>query len=76
MLPFCSDAGAPPQIRPTGRASGVARKWRLGTKIEGEAQIEGEARDLEGRGVWGGGSVSPSPENFRKFVLETVQSGV
>ena len=53
-------------------------RWRSqevevgGGKIEGEARIEGaerpriegEARDLAGGGVWGGGSVSPSPENF------------
>ena len=30
----------------------------------GEARSEGEARDEAGGGVWGGGSVSPSPENF------------
>ena len=29
-------------------------------RIVSEARIEGEA----GGGVWGGGSVSPSPENF------------
>ena len=33
-------------------------------RIEGEARTEGEARDKAGGGVWGGGSVSPSPENF------------
>ena len=33
-------------------------------RIEGEARTEGEARDIAGGGVWGGGSVSPSPENF------------
>ena len=46
-------------------------------RLEGEARTEGEARDKAGdRGVWGGGSVSPSPENFWKFKLETLQSGV
>ena len=64
------------------RSQEGSRGW--GGKIEGEARIEGaerpriegEARDLAGRGlgrglgeplprgVWGGGSVSPSPENF------------
>ena len=33
-------------------------------RIEGEARSESEARDKAGGGVWGGGSVSPSPENF------------
>ena len=33
-------------------------------KIEGEARTEGETREKTGGGVWGGGSVSPSPENF------------
>ena len=28
-----------------------------------------------GRGVWGGGSVSPSPENFWKIKLETIHFG-
>ena len=45
-------------------------------RIEGKARIESEAQDLARGGVWGGGLVSPSPENFRKLVLETVQSGV
>ena len=58
------------------------QQWRSqefevgGAKIESEARIEGEARDLAGGGVWGGGLVSPSPENFRKLVLKIVQSGV
>ena len=33
-------------------------------EIEGEARTEGEAREKMGGGVLGGGSVSPSPENF------------
>ena len=44
-------------------------------RIEGEAQTEDKARDIAGGGVWGGGSVSPSPENFWKFKLETVHFG-
>ena len=36
----------------------------------------GRNPSLSGGGVWGGSSVNPSPENFWKFVLETVQSGV
>ena len=44
-------------------------------RIEGEARTEGEARDIAGGGVWGGGSVSPSPENFLKFKLETFHFG-
>ena len=46
-----------------------------GMKTEGEARIEGAARAKIGGGVWGGGSVSPSPENFCKIVSEMVQSG-
>ena len=45
-------------------------------RIEGEARTEGKAQEKAGGGVWGGGSVSPSPEIFRKFELETVQFGV
>ena len=45
-------------------------------RIEGEAQSEGEAREKAGGGVWGGGLVSPSPENFWKFEMKTVQFGV
>ena len=37
---------------------------RSAPRIEGEARTEGEAREKAGGGVWGGGSVSPSPENF------------
>ena len=33
-------------------------------RIEGKARTEGEAREKAGEGVWGEGSVSPSPENF------------
>ena len=44
-------------------------------RIEGEARIEGKARDKSGGGVWGGGSVSPSPEICCKIDSEMVQSG-
>ena len=44
-------------------------------RIEGEARTEGEAREKAGGGVWGGGSVSPSPENFWKIKLETIHFG-
>ena len=40
--------------------------------FEGEARIEGEARERAGGGVWGGGSVSPSPGNFWNFELQIV----
>ena len=36
-------------------------------RAEGEARTECEARDEAGGGVWGGGSVSPSPEIFSKL---------
>ena len=59
-----------------GQISGEARtEGAKRPRIEGEARTEGEARDRAGGGVWGGGSVSPSPENFWKFKLETLQSG-
>ena len=45
-------------------------------RFEGEARIEGEAREGAGEGSGGGGSVSPSPENFLNFELQIVQSGV
>ena len=45
-------------------------------RFEGEARIKGEARERAGGGVWGGGSGSPSPENFWNFELQIVQSGV
>ena len=45
-------------------------------RIEAEARTEGEAREKVGEGVWGGGSVSPSPEIFRKIkTLETIHFG-
>ena len=63
-----------------------------GPKSEDEASIEGAKRPRieddrspnrrrsprkgEGAMVWGKGSVSPSPENFLKFQLTTVQFGV
>ena len=49
------------------RIEGAKRQSIEGAKrprIEGEARTEGEAREKAGGGIWGGGSVSPSPENF------------
>ena len=60
-----------------GSESGEARNEGAKRPIyEGEARIEGEARERAGGGVWGGGSVSPSPEKFWNFELQIVQSGV
>ena len=47
-----------PSIEGEARVEGAKRP-----RIEGEAQTEGEAREKAGRGVYGGGLVSPSPEN-------------
>ena len=44
-------------------------------RIESEARTEGEAREKAWEGVWGVGSVSPSPENFWKIKLETFHFG-
>ena len=59
-----------PSIEGEARVEGAKRP-----RIEGEAQTEGEAREKAGGGVWGGGSVSPSPENFWKIKLETIHFG-
>ena len=59
-----------PRIEGEARFEGAKR-----LKIEGEARTEGEAREKTGGGVWGGGSVSPSPENFWKIKLETIHFG-
>ena len=60
-----------------GSESGEARiEGAKRLRFEGEARIEGEARERAGGGVWGGGSVSPSPENFWNFELQIVQFGV
>ena len=48
-----------PSIEGEARVEGAKRP-----RIEGEARTEGKAREKAGGGVWGGGSVSPSPENF------------
>ena len=48
-----------PSIEGKARVEGAKRQ-----RIEGEARTEGKAQEKAGRGVWGGGSVSPSPENF------------
>ena len=62
------------------RPSIEGEAWVEGAKrprIEGEARTEGEAREKAGGGVWGGGSVSPSPEIliFWKIKLETIHFG-
>ena len=61
-----------------GSESGKARiEGAKRPKFEGKARIEGEARERAGGGgVWGGGSVSPSPEHFWNFELQVVQYGV
>ena len=59
-----------PSIEGEARVEGAKRP-----RIEGEARTEGEAREKAGGGVWGGGSVSPSPENFWKIKLETIHFG-
>ena len=50
-----------PSIEGEARVEGAKRP-----RIESEARTEGEAREKAGGGVWvwGGGLVSPSPENF------------
>ena len=53
-----------------GSESGEARiEGTKRPRFEVEARIEGEARERAGGGVWGGGSVNPSPENFWNFEL-------
>ena len=59
-----------PSIEGEARVEGAKRP-----RIEGEARTEGEAREKAGGGVWGGGSVSPSPANFWKIKLETIHFG-
>ena len=54
-----------PSIEGEARVEGAKRP-----RIKGEARTEGEAREKAGGGVWGGGSVSPSPENFEKSNLK------
>ena len=61
-----------PSIEGEARVEGAKRPR---SRIEGEAQTEGEAREKAGGGVWGGGSVSPSPENFWKINFETIHFG-
>ena len=56
-----------PSIEGKTRVEGAKRP-----RIEGEARTEGEAREKAGGGVWGGGSVSPFPENLKKITLETI----
>ena len=51
-----------------GSESGEARiKGAKRPKFESKARIKGEARERAG----GGGSVSPSPENFLNFELKS-----
>ena len=65
------------------------KHWsKVGGSESGEARIEGtksprfeslnlgQSQRKSGGGVWGEGSVSPSPENFWNFGLQIVQSGV
>ena len=59
-----------PSIEGVARVEGAKRP-----RIEGEAQTEGEFREKSGGGVWGGGSVNPSPENLKKSTLETIHFG-
>ena len=59
-----------PSIEGEARVEGAKRP-----RIEGEARTEGEAREKAGGGVWGGGSVIPSPENFWKIKFETIHFG-
>ena len=64
--------GAQPRTGPSwflrGEFEGEARvEGAKRPRIEGEARTEGEAREETGGGVWGGGSVSPSPEKFSKL---------
>ena len=53
--------------------------WKLRTKPElrtgKRPNIEGEARDKSGGGIWVEGLVSPSPENVSNKDSEMVQSG-
>ena len=69
---------------PRSKVKGEARiEGAKRPSIEGEAwvegakrlRIEGEARQKAVGGVWRGGSVSPSPENFWKITLETIHFG-
>ena len=59
-----------PSIEGEARVEGAKR-----ARTEVEAQNEGVAREKAEGGVWGGGSVSPSPENFWKIKLETIHYG-
>ena len=61
-----------PKVR---KSATTFQKFGGGSK-SGEARIKSEALERTGEGVWGGGSVSPSPEIFWNFELQIVQSGV
>ena len=79
---FCASlAGAQPEKNARGLSQGGSSlaSWRgefegearvEGAKrprTEDEARTEGEAREEAEGGVWGGGSMSPSSENFLKL---------
>ena len=68
--------GPQSKVKGEARIEGEARvEGAKRPRIEGEARTEGEAREKARGGVWGGGSVSPSPENFWKIKLETIHFG-
>ena len=51
-----------PNQGPRSKVKGEARvEGAKRPRIEGKARTDGEAREKAGGGVWGGGSVSPSP---------------
>ena len=63
-------AGAQPDKNAMGaqlRADLGCLGWRGEFEGAKRPRIEGEAREEAGGGVWGGGSVSPSPEKFSKL---------
>ena len=64
-----SKVGGPNRAKPDSRARG-ARDLR----VKPESRTKPEKK--RGGGVWGGGSVSLSPENFWNFELQIVQFGV
>ena len=63
------------RAEPESRARSARVEGAKRLRIEGEARTEGEAREKTGGGVWGGGSVSPSSENFWKIKLEIIHFG-
>ena len=61
--------------KPESRARSARVEGAKRLRFEGKARTEGEAREKTGERVWGGGSVSPSPEIFLKIKLEIIQFG-